>query len=165
MAVTCALTSSRARIRPRQSRSSWISIVLARGRSRLRNFGQIRADRQSALCTTTISRHAERPKETIKTWHIPPKDCQSCSQLAASRCSDRHARPTGDHRTKLQHPTPHRSPTIPKSSWLPRSYWTRVLISEATTLLAGDMVKTREIDAVVVVGKTEPQRIFELLGR
>jgi hypothetical protein len=40
-----------------------------------------------------------------------------------------------------------------------------VLISEATTLLAADTVETREIDAVVVVGKTEPQRIFELLGR
>ena len=40
-----------------------------------------------------------------------------------------------------------------------------MLIGEATTLLAADMVETREINAVVVVGKTEPQRIFELLGR
>jgi hypothetical protein len=40
-----------------------------------------------------------------------------------------------------------------------------VLISEATNHLAADTVETREIDAVLVVGKTEPQRIFELLGR
>jgi adenylate cyclase len=38
----------------------------------------------------------------------------------------------------------------------------RVPISEATNHLAADM---REIDTVVVAGKTEPQRIFELLGR
>jgi hypothetical protein len=35
-----------------------------------------------------------------------------------------------------------------------------VLISEATNHLAADMLETREIDSVVVVGKTEPQRIF-----
>jgi adenylate cyclase len=40
-----------------------------------------------------------------------------------------------------------------------------VLISEATNYLAVDLLETREIDTVVVVGKTEPQRIFELLGR
>jgi class 3 adenylate cyclase len=44
-------------------------------------------------------------------------------------------------------------------------YQTRVLISEATNRLASDWVETREIDTVLVVGKTEPQRIFELLGR
>jgi adenylate cyclase len=46
-----------------------------------------------------------------------------------------------------------------------KTYGTRVLISEATNHLAADMLETREIDTVVVVGKTEPQRIFELLGR
>ena len=47
-----------------------------------------------------------------------------------------------------------------------KTYGTRVLISEATTNnLAADMLETREIDTVVVVGRTEPQRIFELLGR
>jgi class 3 adenylate cyclase/tetrahydromethanopterin S-methyltransferase subunit G len=46
-----------------------------------------------------------------------------------------------------------------------KTYGTRVLISEATNHLAGDTVETREIDSVLVVGKTEPQRIFELLGR
>ena len=40
-----------------------------------------------------------------------------------------------------------------------------MLISEATNHLAADMLETREIDTVVVVGKTEAQRIFELLGR
>jgi class 3 adenylate cyclase len=46
-----------------------------------------------------------------------------------------------------------------------KTYGTRVLISEATNHLAADTVETREIDTVLVVGKTEPQRIFELLGR
>src|SRR5260370_4875471 len=46
-----------------------------------------------------------------------------------------------------------------------KTYGTRVLISEATDRLAADAVETREIDWVLVVGKTEPQRIFELLGR
>src|SRR6516164_2818043 len=44
-------------------------------------------------------------------------------------------------------------------------YGTRVLISETTNRLAADSVETREIDSVLVVGKTEPQRIFELLGQ
>jgi Adenylate and Guanylate cyclase catalytic domain len=44
-------------------------------------------------------------------------------------------------------------------------YGTRVLISEATNRLAADSVETWEIDSVLVVGKTEPQRIFELLRK
>ncbi len=44
-------------------------------------------------------------------------------------------------------------------------YGTRVLVSEATNRLAAEYVETREIDTVLVVGKTEPQRIFELLGQ
>jgi len=46
-----------------------------------------------------------------------------------------------------------------------KTYGTHVLISEATNRLAASSVETREIDVVLVVGKTEPQRIFELLGR
>jgi adenylate cyclase len=46
-----------------------------------------------------------------------------------------------------------------------KTYGTRALVSEATSRLAADLVETREIDSVIVVGKTEPHRIFELLGR
>jgi class 3 adenylate cyclase len=46
-----------------------------------------------------------------------------------------------------------------------KAYGTRVLIAEETWRLAGDAVEVREIDKLVVVGKTEPQRVFELLGR
>src|SRR5262249_7069920 len=45
-----------------------------------------------------------------------------------------------------------------------KTYDTQVLISRATNH-AADTVETREIDSVLVVGKAEPQRIFELLGR
>jgi adenylate cyclase len=46
-----------------------------------------------------------------------------------------------------------------------KTYGTRVLVSEETNRFAADLVETREIDHVLVVGKTEPERIFELLGR
>ena len=46
-----------------------------------------------------------------------------------------------------------------------RVYGTTVLINGRTQSLATDAVETREIDFVLVVGKTEPERIFELLGR
>jgi adenylate cyclase len=44
-------------------------------------------------------------------------------------------------------------------------YGTRVLLAEQTRRLAGDTIEARELDTVLVVGKTEPERIFELLGR
>ena len=44
-------------------------------------------------------------------------------------------------------------------------YGTRILVSEATMEMAGDAFEFREIDKVQVVGKREPHRIFELLGR
>ena len=46
-----------------------------------------------------------------------------------------------------------------------KTYGTRALVSEGTNRFAADLVETREIDQVLVVGKTEPQRVFELLGR
>ena len=46
-----------------------------------------------------------------------------------------------------------------------KSYGTRALINETTNRFAASLVETREIDQVLVVGKTEPERIFELLGR
>ncbi len=46
-----------------------------------------------------------------------------------------------------------------------KHYHTQILISEDTRRLAGDLIEAREIDAIRVVGKTEPVRIFELLGR
>ena len=44
-------------------------------------------------------------------------------------------------------------------------YGTTVIISEGTHRLAQHMIEARELDIVVVVGKSEPVRIFELLGR
>jgi adenylate cyclase len=46
-----------------------------------------------------------------------------------------------------------------------KTYGTRALISEMTNRFAAGLVETREIDQVLVLGKTEPQRIYELLGR
>jgi adenylate cyclase len=46
-----------------------------------------------------------------------------------------------------------------------KAYGTRILISERTRQLAAHAVEVREIDSVVVVGKSEAERIFELLGR
>jgi class 3 adenylate cyclase len=44
-------------------------------------------------------------------------------------------------------------------------YGTRTLISEETWRMAADAIEVRELDQLMVLGKTEPQRIFELLGR
>ncbi len=44
-------------------------------------------------------------------------------------------------------------------------YGTKVILVEETHHLAQAVIETRELDTIVVVGKTEPVRIFELLGR
>jgi len=45
-----------------------------------------------------------------------------------------------------------------------RVYGTNILVSEATKEGAGSTIVTREIDFLVVKGKTEPARAFEVLG-
>jgi adenylate cyclase len=44
-------------------------------------------------------------------------------------------------------------------------YGTHLLVSEATMEMAKDAFEYREVDAIVVVGRDEPERAFELLGR
>jgi adenylate cyclase len=44
-------------------------------------------------------------------------------------------------------------------------YGTEIVVAEDTYRLAQQAVEARELDFVTVVGKTEPVRIFELLGR
>ncbi len=44
-------------------------------------------------------------------------------------------------------------------------YGTTVILSEDTHRLAQTAIEARELDTVIVVGKSEPVRIFELLGR
>jgi adenylate/guanylate cyclase family protein len=46
-----------------------------------------------------------------------------------------------------------------------KEYGTRILISEDTWNMARHAVEVRELDRIRVVGKSEPVRIFELLGR
>ena len=43
-------------------------------------------------------------------------------------------------------------------------YGTRSLVSESTVAAAGDSIETREIDRLVVVGQTHPQRVYEIMG-
>ena len=46
-----------------------------------------------------------------------------------------------------------------------KMYGTGIVVAEDTYRLAQQAVEARELDCVTVVGKTEPVRIFELLGR
>jgi adenylate cyclase len=43
-------------------------------------------------------------------------------------------------------------------------YGTYTLISESTLQAAGDWIRARELDAINVVGKSEPVKIYELIG-
>ncbi len=45
-----------------------------------------------------------------------------------------------------------------------RLYGTRILISDETRRLAGEMIEVREIDWIAVKGRTEPATIYELVG-
>ena len=44
-------------------------------------------------------------------------------------------------------------------------YGSRILVSEATVAGAADSIEAREIDRVVLLGQTEPQAVFEIMGR
>ena len=44
-------------------------------------------------------------------------------------------------------------------------YGNRILVSEATVAGAATAIETREIDRVVLLGQTEPQAVFEIMGR
>jgi hypothetical protein len=46
-----------------------------------------------------------------------------------------------------------------------KAYRTRLLINETAAQRTAGTIETRELDAILVVGKTEPQRVFEILGR
>ena len=46
-----------------------------------------------------------------------------------------------------------------------KHYGTTMMISEETQKMAADAIETRELDSIRVVGKSEPVRIYELLGR
>jgi len=44
-------------------------------------------------------------------------------------------------------------------------YGSRILVSESAAAGAADVVETREIDRAVMFGQTQPQRLFEVMGR
>jgi adenylate cyclase len=46
-----------------------------------------------------------------------------------------------------------------------KAYGTRMLVSNATAHAAGDALEMREIDRVVVLGKTEPEAVYEVMAR
>jgi adenylate cyclase len=46
-----------------------------------------------------------------------------------------------------------------------KAYGTRILANEATAARTAGAIEVREIDAILDVGKTEPERVFEVLGR
>ncbi|HZC80660.1 MAG TPA: adenylate/guanylate cyclase domain-containing protein [Nitrospiraceae bacterium] len=46
-----------------------------------------------------------------------------------------------------------------------KQYGTHILISEETWKIAKDSIEARELDSIRVAGKSEPVRVYELLGR
>jgi len=45
-----------------------------------------------------------------------------------------------------------------------KQYGTKIMIGENTYLLAKDLIVARELDLIRVIGKTEPVRVYELMG-
>jgi adenylate cyclase len=46
-----------------------------------------------------------------------------------------------------------------------KAYGTRILVSRHTAEMAAGSMEFREIDRILVKGRSEPERVFELLGR
>lgn len=46
-----------------------------------------------------------------------------------------------------------------------KAYGSRILVSEATVRSADAEIEAREIDRIIAVGQTEPQTVFEIMGR
>ena len=46
-----------------------------------------------------------------------------------------------------------------------KEYGGRILVSEATIAAASEVVEAREIDRLVTLGQTQPQAVFEIMGR
>src|SRR5579885_537726 len=46
-----------------------------------------------------------------------------------------------------------------------KMYGSHILINDEAAEMAGSAVELRELDSILVVGKSEPQRVFEVLGR
>jgi len=46
-----------------------------------------------------------------------------------------------------------------------KRYGGRILTTETTVKMAGDALKAREIDRVILVGQNRPQPIFDVMGR
>ncbi|MDM8522883.1 adenylate/guanylate cyclase domain-containing protein [Desulfococcaceae bacterium HSG8] len=46
-----------------------------------------------------------------------------------------------------------------------KQYGTHIMVTESTQAMIREVIETREIDLIQVIGKEEPVRVFELLGR
>ncbi len=46
-----------------------------------------------------------------------------------------------------------------------KSYGVTILVTEFTLAETGDLFLVREVDSVIVTGKTQPVKMFELIGR
>ena len=46
-----------------------------------------------------------------------------------------------------------------------KAYGSRILVSEATVVGSATAIEAREVDRVVTLGQTQPQAVFEIMGR